>query len=216
MAKRPLLTIQIPSLIDRVGKDERTHEVSCFSPFTPDGSSSGSLSATSSTGLGKTGDAQRDTVDDIDEQSISNVMEDEGDENSQPTTSRFGTRWSRRLQHGCLQSMFQQGQRTPTRRKRLSMITVSPFSAIELHPNRRTSPQPYNGHSNSRRTSNPFDYLSLHRHSKIAISPTNHDKTPTQLVIRPVVPVLVSSPLESLNCLKTPKNLNAPWSSTTC
>ncbi|KAA1064600.1 hypothetical protein PGT21_008950 [Puccinia graminis f. sp. tritici] len=219
MAKRPLLSIKIPSLIDRVGKDERTPEVSWFSPFTPDSPSSRSQSPSMSNELVKTADAQRDTADENAQQSRSNVMEeDEENRNTQPTISRLGSRWSRRFPHGCLQTMFQQVQRTPTRHKHLSTISVSPYSAIDLQRPRRSSPHhtlmnDHDGLSNSRRTSNPFDYLSLRRHSKID-SPTRHDKTPTQLGIRPVLPV--ASPAEMLTSIHTPKHLNAPWSSTTC
>jgi hypothetical protein len=219
MAKRPLLSIKIPSLIDRVGKDERTPEVSWFSPFTPDSPSSRSQSPSMSNGLVKTADAQRDTVDEDDQQSRSNVMEeDEENRNIQPTISRLGSRWSRRFQHGCLQTMFQQVQRTPTRHKHLSAISVSPYSAVDPQRPRRSSPHhtlmnDQDSLSISRRTSNPFDYLSLRRHSKID-SPIRHDKTPTQLGIRPVLPV--ASPAKMLTSIPTPKHLNAPWSSTTC
>ncbi|KAI7943195.1 hypothetical protein MJO29_013039 [Puccinia striiformis f. sp. tritici] len=210
MEKRPLLTIQIPSLIERVAKDERVQEVSCFSPFTPDGPNSACDSA-SSIETEKMSDLQSDMPDDRVQQSTATDAEDEEEENKPFTLVRRGSRWSRRLQHGCLQPIFHQAQRTPIRRKRLSTISVMPFSAIDFDLPRRTSPT-HNSLINSRRRSNPFDHLSSRRYSNLG-SPMRHDKTPTQHDIRPDVVHL--STLETLHGLNALQNLNPHWRTTT-
>ncbi|POV96634.1 hypothetical protein PSTT_15534 [Puccinia striiformis] len=89
MEKRPLLTIQIPSLIERVAKDERVQEVSCFSPFTPDGPNSACDSA-SSIETEKMSDLQSDMPDDRVQQSTATDAEDEEEENK---PVYLGTAW---------------------------------------------------------------------------------------------------------------------------
>ncbi|PLW11942.1 hypothetical protein PCASD_23816 [Puccinia coronata f. sp. avenae] len=213
MAKRPLLTIQIPTQIDRIGaKEERAQEVSFFSPFTPESSRSESALSTGRHETTPEDAHPLDALDDSDGQSILNLMmEDEDDADNPQTMSRFRARWSRCFQHGCLQPIFHQAQRTPLRRKRLSTVPAISFSAVESNPNSHSD---FNL-PNFRRTSNPFDYLSSRRRSKIDTPISqSHDKTPTLLNIQPAVQI--HSPLEILDGCATPKSTSAPWSSITC
>ncbi|KAI9608935.1 hypothetical protein H4Q26_005129 [Puccinia striiformis f. sp. tritici PST-130] len=77
-------------------------------------------------------DLQSDKADDRVQQSTGTDAEDEEEENKPFTLVRRGSRCSQRLQHGCLQPIFHQAQRTPIRRKRLSTISAMPFSAIDF------------------------------------------------------------------------------------
>ncbi|KNZ59474.1 uncharacterized protein VP01_1725g6 [Puccinia sorghi] len=176
MAKRPLLTIVIPTLMERIGKEEeRAQEVSCFSPFTPESSRSEAGSCTGEEVECKTGEDLPDPagVVDVDQQTMLKMMVEQ-EEHPHRNVPRFGTRWSRRLQQSCLQPIFhlalQGTTSTPPRRRRLATLSAIPCSQIHCEnqpPSLPGNPTLFN----SRRTSNPFDYRSTLRPPKTATLP---------------------------------------------
>lgn len=211
MSKRPLLTIEIPSRMERLEREESAVEVSCFSPCTSDEESCGSESILSSAEDQKDSGDDRDSEQDTDKVLLGHDSDDEVAQQDDIRMLPFGSRWSRRFQQNRLPSIITQAHRTPTRRK-VSSISVSPFSPMICEHLSR-SPSQGSGHPPIRRTSNPFDYLtSHHRHFKIRSS----QKTPTRVDIRPVTNQ-ISPSLKVPDCYITPKILSAPtWRSTTC